>query len=168
MHVREIKKGKDFKNLSATFVQNVSLLTIFLKFNCMICPQGREEFLTQLIFGVLEPTEQQNSGRLSLTVKPSSPHAPPIPVDIYPSQAEVIPGGTDRSFSSRILAARDPNVVDSVNNRVAPAKFLTLTDKNECIRSSMMPFFADSFIKPPPTLSAKERKNMYVLTIDHM
>ncbi|ESK95191.1 hypothetical protein Moror_1009 [Moniliophthora roreri MCA 2997] len=144
VHIRQLKTGKGFTNLTADLIQQDVL-----------------RITTHQIFGDLKPGASPGY----LTLAPPSSFARRPPLYQHPSTAPLINLRSAYRFASRLKASREPEIADRTQkggdgNGIEWGQWLTYTDEEERLTAPMMAFAADMFRSPPSVLPKSERPGL--------
>ncbi|KAH7925599.1 hypothetical protein BV22DRAFT_1195078 [Leucogyrophana mollusca] len=150
VHVRTLKSGKSFTNLLADIVQ-----------------QGRTKITVHVIFGDLSPDPTESIHR---TLTPPSPYARRLPLRSHPSSATPDSIRHTWGFDKCLKWSLDQDILARNNlesdNRTNSGTFggggvewgawCELTNKDDKITTSSLPFFGDTFQNLPTLLPESE------------
>ncbi|TFK40756.1 thioesterase-like superfamily-domain-containing protein [Crucibulum laeve] len=154
VHVRTLKTGKGFTNLSAELIQD-----------------GVLRVTIHAVFGVNAPSP---TDKFQLTLAPPSTYARRLPLYSHPSKAVVKPMRHTWKFHHQIQWAYDPeilkkNLPDAANrtnsNTVGGGglewgAWFEFTDKEERITSPSLVFLVDIFLNTPSLLPKSEKPGL--------
>ncbi|KAI0264006.1 thioesterase-like superfamily-domain-containing protein [Gloeopeniophorella convolvens] len=135
VHVRHIRKGKSFSNLSAKLIQ-----------------RGTVRVRAQFIFGVTDPGDRPPLEPAHTPLYPPEPHARVTPLSIPPSGSTVVELPKELTFSPYILWSLDPSVPARHDRRTAAGdgdggaeggRYFMLRDPADKLTPNVLPFFAD-------------------------
>lgn len=172
VHVRTVKKGKAFTNLTAELIQKVTVSSRFeallIAFHC----QGRVNVMSHLIFGNL--TVSSVDEEQSLNLAPPSSYARRLPLYHHPSTAAVMkrPLRGAYTFTPRIKSTEEPeiqarNAFDSPtranSNTVGGdglewGTWFEFADEGERITTPSLAILLDVFLNLPSLLPKGETK----------
>ena len=173
VHVRTIKTGSGFTNLTAELLQEVRCISnYFLVHQLMRCiTKNTVKIMAHTIFGVnaLHPEDKAR-----LTLEPPSPWARRHPLYTHPSQCELKPMRDAWKFRQHVQWTEDqqvrarnqpghPNRTTSTTvggGSLEWGGWYELTGKEDRITKSTLTFFADMFMNTPQLLPKSERMNL--------
>lgn len=146
VHIRTLKVGKGFKNLSVVFVQ-----------------KNQDIVLSHMIFGTLGSLE--NAPEDSATLAPPSPYATRTPMNEPPSRCiPVEPSKLARwTFRERMTLLHDPVYAGRTRGPHAGMQwgdYITLQDSEEQMTPPMLALFADLLLMSPIMMSMKDTHDM--------
>ncbi|KAI0072516.1 hypothetical protein K474DRAFT_1667757 [Panus rudis PR-1116 ss-1] len=136
VHIRILKAGRGFTNLTADFVQD-----------------GQIRIMTHIVFGTLaDPADSDPSSaasRSSLTLQPPSPYARRIPFYTLPSQCPSVRAKRRWRFDRCLNLVNDPVYIERAKvprEGMEWGLYLSLTDERERITTPSLAFMADMFV----------------------
>ncbi|KIP03718.1 hypothetical protein PHLGIDRAFT_77125, partial [Phlebiopsis gigantea 11061_1 CR5-6] len=129
VHVRALRRGSAFTNLSATLVQ-----------------KAEQKVTTLAIFGVLTPSSRDER---NVTVAPPSRFAAPFPLYTHPSQCAKVTETPRWDFLPLLQITRDPHYA-KIFAKQGPSMqlghYFTLKNPADRVTTQSLPFFLDNYM----------------------
>ncbi|KAI0263996.1 thioesterase-like superfamily-domain-containing protein [Gloeopeniophorella convolvens] len=135
VHVKLIRAGKGFSNLSAELIQ-----------------QGTLRVTAHLVFGVLDPGPNPPADPAYAPLYPPEPQARTTPFRQPPSRCTAIPLPSLLKFGPYVLWAKDPtvearharlNAAGDGDGGFEDGRWFTLRDADDVVTTALLPFLAD-------------------------
>lgn len=172
VHIKTVKVGKGFKNLSVNFVQKVRLIQtlsqVIRTLMISLLAQNEDKILTHMIFGTLSSDDTFPTP----TLAPPSPYAARTPMNEPPSRC--IPAEAYKldpwTFRHRFNVVCDPEYFARLRSRgpqpgMKWGDYLSLREPLEQGMSpQMIAVFADIFMPPPVALPLLSSHKVYVVS----
>lgn len=170
VHIKTLKVGRGFKNMSVNFVQNVRCTqTPITRALIFLLAQNEDKIMTHMIFGTLSSDETIPTP----TLAPPSLYAVRTPMTEPPSRC--IPASAYKlspwTFRDRLKVVCDPEYFARLKSRgpqpgMKWGDYLSLREPlKQGLTPQMIAIFADIFMSPPLALPLLASHRVYVISL---